>query len=90
MDGPSWQVIALGAIGLLFTVIGAVIARVDRRVNALDDNLDKLRLLVAQDYHSKNELNIILSEVKQSISALHRRFDSAGFPHRSGMKDESY
>lgn len=88
--GPSWQIIALGSVGLLITiistVIGAYVKGMGTRVKDLEGNMSTLKEMVLKDYHTKEEISRLLSDLRTSIEALHTRFDRAGFPasHNKG------
>ena len=82
--GPSWQVIAVGSVGLLVaiisTVIGAYVKGMGKRVDKLEGEVVDLGKMVLKDYHTKEEISRLLSDLRTSIEALHARFDRAGFP----------
>lgn len=73
--GPSWDVIAIGAVGLLFSSLGFYAKGISTRVDKLETKMVELQTLVLRDYHSKGDLNEILGEIKAAIKALHVRFD---------------
>lgn len=86
--GPSWQVIALGAIAIVFSLVGLYARSIDRRVGILEDKYARLYELILKDYHSKTELNAVLTEVKsavsgvqRTVSAIMRRLDRGGIPY---------
>lgn len=73
--GPSWDVIAIGAVGLLVSSLGFYAKGISTRVDKLENKMVELQTLVLRDYHSKGDLNDILGEIKAAIKALHQRFD---------------
>lgn len=75
MNGPSWELIATGAVGLLCAFVIGYVRTLTVRVDRLDDRFTTLNTNVLRDYHSKNDLNEILGEIKSSVKALHQRFD---------------
>jgi len=78
--GPDWQTIAVFCVGVIITLVGAYAKSISIRVGKLEDKFNELEIMVLRDYHNKDEINEILRELRQSIRALHERFDRAGFP----------
>lgn len=74
-SGPSWEFIAIGSIGLLISLIGAYAKGVSNRVDRLSEKYESLNQNVLREYHTKQDLNEILGEIKLSVKALHQRFD---------------
>jgi hypothetical protein len=73
--GPSWEVIGVGAIGLLITAVGWYAKGVSDRVSTLESKLGELNTAILRDYHPKSDVKNLLDEIKQSIAALHARFE---------------
>lgn len=73
--GPSWQSIAVGAISMLIALVAAYAKGVSNRVDKLDEKYAALNQNVLREYHTKQDLNEILGEIKASVKALHQRFD---------------
>lgn len=74
-QGPSWESIAVGAISMLIALVAAYAKGVSNRVDKLDQKYDALNQNVLREYHTKQDLNEILGEIKSSVKALHQRFD---------------
>lgn len=74
-NGPSWESIAVGAISMLIALLAAYAKGVSNRVDRLDEKYDQLNQNVLREYHTKQDLNEILGEIKSSVKALHQRFD---------------
>ena len=79
--------IITGLLGLLLTVVGAYTAGFSRRVDKLDEKVEKIsdaltefKQVVAKEYHDKQEVSDQLSQVNRSVEALHRRFDQLNVP----------
>lgn len=73
--GPSWESIAVGAISMLIALVAAYAKGVSNRVDKLDEKYTALNQNVLREYHTKQDLNEILGEIKSSVKALHQRFD---------------
>lgn len=80
--GPSWEAVAViggSIITLLISIVIALIAAyaksLGRRLETLENSHRTLNDRVLSQYHDKNETNTLLSDVKNSVSALHQRFD---------------
>lgn len=74
-SGPSWESIAVGAISMLIALVAAYAKGVSNRVDKLDEKYTSLNQNVLREYHTKQDLNEILGEIKASVKALHQRFD---------------
>lgn len=74
-SGPSWESIAVGAISMLIALVAAYAKGVSNRVDKLDEKYTALNQNVLREYHTKQDLNEILGEIKSSVKALHQRFD---------------
>ena len=81
VDGPDWQIIATGSISIIVLMVAAYVKGLNGRVEDLESDFIKLQALLLKDYHTKDEIKELLSDLKISIRALHERFDRAGFPH---------
>lgn len=73
--GPTWEMIAVGAISMVIMLIAAYAKGVSNRVDKLDEKYTALNHNVLREYHTKQDLNEILGEIKSSVKALHQRFD---------------
>lgn len=80
-NGPSWEVIAVGVVGLLMVVIGAVVmtwaaavsSRVTRNEEATSENkaeILRLGIFIRDNYHGREEVNAELSEIRCNIDKL--------------------
>lgn len=95
-NGPTWQMIAIGALSLLITMIGLYAKAIGSQVNdnkkdIRDQNtqLASFKLTIAKDYHDKHMINEWMSKVDRNIQHFHLRLDKAGFPrHDAGDRDE--
>ena len=71
VNGPSWEVIALGAWGLLMTTIGAVAmtwtAAISSRLKDHEQEFSKLNNHIRDQYHDKSELSELLAPIKQQL-----------------------
>lgn len=74
-SGPSWESIAVGAISMVIMLVAAYAKGVSNRVDRLDEKYNQLNQNVLREYHTKQDLNEILGEIKSSVKALHQRFD---------------
>lgn len=74
-SGPSWESIAVGAISMLIALVAAYAKGVSNRVDRLEGKYETLNQNVLREYHTKQDLNEILGEIKSSVKALHQRFD---------------
>lgn len=73
--GPSWEIIAVGAVGLFVTAVGWYAKGVSDKVSHLENKVAELNTIMLKEYHSKNDLNEMLGEIRFSMKALHTRFD---------------
>lgn len=73
--GPSWENIGMGAIALLITSIGWYAKGVSGRVDRLDQRMQQLNEAMIRDYHPKADIKALLDEIKQSMNALHVKFE---------------
>jgi len=73
--GPSWEVIGVGAVGLLITAVGWYAKGVSDRVTQVERMLGEVNTALLRDYHPKADVKNLLDEIKQSITALHVRFE---------------
>jgi hypothetical protein len=82
--GPNWEMIAIGCVTLIVSIIGAYATGIGRRVAVLEHNTSELKLLIYQEFMNKTEADRMRMELKSSLDALHSRLDRAGFPHNQG------
>jgi hypothetical protein len=73
--GPSWEVIGVGAVGLLITAVGWYAKGVSDRVTQVERMLGEVNTALLRDYHPKADVKNLLDEIKASINALHTRFE---------------
>lgn len=83
----AWQYIAIAAIGILTSIIGWIAHNTREDLKSLRDDHTKLNNLVLSGFHNKDDVNAIISAVKdefkevkkevmESIKDLHKRFDT--------------
>jgi hypothetical protein len=83
-QGPTWEMIAIGCVTIIMSLIGAYATGVGRRVSALEHYTTELKVFILREYQNKTEADRMREELKRSLDALHQRFDRAGFPHSQG------
>lgn len=86
-NGPDWQIVAISSIALLVTIIGVYAKTLSARVEKIEESVINLHNLLYKEYHNKQDISALLSDLKNGIEALHRRFDHAGFPSNGGGKE---
>lgn len=81
--GVDWKTLAVGAIGFVSILVGVYARSLERRVDLAEKGVDEqerrlsdLIVNLARDHFTKAEINATYSELKNSISALHRRLDT--------------
>jgi len=79
--GPTWEMIALGLVSILVAIIGGYARGVRTKVEKLETRIETVERSLLREYHTKVEISELLASIKESIRALHERFDRAGFPH---------
>lgn len=73
--GPSWENIGMGAIGLIIAGIGAYAKGISGRVDRIESRVQQLNEAMLRDYHPKADIKALLDEIKQSMNALHVKFE---------------
>lgn len=77
--GPSWEQISLWGGAALVALVGVHAKSLAARVNRHEEKISSLTEMILGDYHNKNEINNMLMKIEQSVGAVHRRLDHAGF-----------
>ena len=66
--GPTCELIAMGSIGLVMAMMGAYLRGLSGRV-------DELSNLILKEYHSKQDVNAMFSDLKNSINHMTDRLE---------------
>ena len=77
---PSYATWAQVLLGLLIAMIGAYAKGLEGRVRKVEDTASAMQRSLDRDYNTKAELAAQFSEVKASLSAVHRRLDYLRVP----------
>jgi len=72
---PSWEIIGMGAIGLLVAVVGAYARGVADRVSHTEEKIGELNTFILREYHSKADVKLMLDDIKTSMNSLHAKFE---------------
>lgn len=85
--GPSWMLIASAACTLLCALIASFATGLRSRVDKVETETKELRKdqttlekMILRDYHDKREISDLLAQLRDSMTAIHRRLDLARFP----------
>lgn len=84
--------VALGAIGLVVMLVGFNGVLIERRLRAVETQLNATREMMLKEYHSKTDIREIvgaavsplrdqLEHLGESMGALHRRLDAGRTPY---------
>jgi hypothetical protein len=73
--GPSWEIIAVGAVGFFVSAVGWYAKGVSDKVGHLEDKVSELNTVMLREYHPKADVKIMLDEIKASMNSLHAKFE---------------
>lgn len=65
--GPSWQTIALGAVGLFIASVGWYSKGIASRVDRLEARIGELNTVMLKEYHPKSDVREMVDEVRESM-----------------------
>lgn len=71
-----WQYIAIVAVGIVVGIVGWYARTTHGDLKELQNEHKKLNDFVLTNFHPKNDINTILTEIKDSVAKLHARMDS--------------
>ena len=74
-SAPSWEMIGMGAIGLILAIVGAYARGVAERVSHIEEKIGELNTLILREYHPKQDVKMMLDEIKASVHSLHAKFE---------------
>lgn len=67
LNGPSWQTIAIGAVGLFIASVGWYAKGIASRVDRLETRVAELNTIMLKEYHPKSDVREMLDEVRESM-----------------------
>lgn len=74
MSGPSWELIATGAVGLLFTIGLLWLKSVSTRQANTEKTVIELQKAMLSQYHPKTDIAEMMKEVRDALKELRLEF----------------
>lgn len=68
--GPSWEIIAIGAVGILISGIGFYAKGISGRQDKLELKLERMNDAMLREYHPKPDVEKLVREVRDCIDDL--------------------
>lgn len=69
--GPSWELIALGAVSMVIALIGAYAKGLSGRQDKFDAKLSELNDALLRNYHPKPDVKEMLDDLKEVVGLFH-------------------
>jgi Tfp pilus assembly protein PilO len=71
-----WEYLAISAIGVLVTIIGWYARNTREDLKEVEKEHEKLKEFVFTSFHPKADMDNLLTDIKESVRDLHKRFDA--------------
>lgn len=71
MPGPTWELIALGAVSMVVALIGAYAKGVSSRVERIESRVAAINEAMLKDYHPKSDVKDMMEDLKEVVSLFH-------------------
>ena len=69
--GPTWELIALGAISIILALVGAYTKSISQRVEKAEDRIASINEAMLKDYHSKSDIKDMMEDLKDVVGLFH-------------------
>lgn len=66
-DGPTWEVIGMGAVSLVLSMAFAYTKGVSSRVDKLETKMTELNTIMIREYHPKQDVREMMNDMKELI-----------------------
>lgn len=77
MAGPTWELIALGAVSMVVALIGAYAKGLSGRQDKLEEKLHHINVTLMRDYHPKQDVKEMFDDLKEVVNLFHAEMKSS-------------